>query len=388
MATSFSSYSTSTTKSTTSTLITSHTGLNTAKNLINKTNNNLNHQFISPMNNTTTRYIKNNYTSSITTSNQQHNQHASLKMQQNSIVRCKPTRLNRFVIETTPSAKDLSRIERNYSYIEAMKEPKSLPSSSSSPSSSTSSSSSTIESPIIETCPIKSPLDLAEEVEIPIEINLNQTAPNTNLSKSRSQSSIFSLFKNTFSPFQIRKWRSKSRDKLLLNNSLNSTPVTNNNITTNNTNSSAPTQTNKSNNYNNIYIKNNKLATKVSLPLKNELSNEAKIILLNKTNTASSNSSNFSYSSSISNESSCESSTSCSSSETSSNNNNKATKQNNNNLLLTPNPAVTRSPNSGRQLSYLKLTCLLNGYDQTSEQTSKPEIKSQFEKRKSKRIYN
>ena len=37
----------------------------------------------------------------------------------------------------------------------------------------------------------------------------------TNLSKSASQSSILTIFKNTFSPFAIRKWRSKSRDKII-----------------------------------------------------------------------------------------------------------------------------------------------------------------------------
>ena len=46
----------------------------------------------------------------------------------------------------------------------------------------------------------------------------SHTSPNnkSNLSKSASQSSILSIFKSTFSPFAIRKWRSKSRDKLLI----------------------------------------------------------------------------------------------------------------------------------------------------------------------------
>jgi trimeric autotransporter adhesin len=35
-----------------------------------------------------------------------------------------------------------------------------------------------------------------------------------NLSKSQSQSSLLNIFKSTFSPFAIRRWRSKSRDKI------------------------------------------------------------------------------------------------------------------------------------------------------------------------------
>ena len=39
----------------------------------------------------------------------------------------------------------------------------------------------------------------------------------SNLSKSKSQSNIINLFKTTFSPFTIRRWRSKSRDKICNN---------------------------------------------------------------------------------------------------------------------------------------------------------------------------
>lgn len=50
----------------------------------------------------------------------------------------------------------------------------------------------------------------------------------TNLSKSASQSSILSIFKNTFSPFAIRKWRSKSRDKLITKPELSTFDVVDN----------------------------------------------------------------------------------------------------------------------------------------------------------------
>lgn len=72
----------------------------------------------------------------------------------------------------------------------------SLPSSSpSSSSTASSSSSSTLSSSNLET-------------------SQNRPNNNANISKSKSQSSILNLFKSTFSPFTIRKWRSKSRDKL------------------------------------------------------------------------------------------------------------------------------------------------------------------------------
>jgi hypothetical protein len=57
----------------------------------------------------------------------------------------------------------------------------------------------------------------------------DQQLSTSNVSKSKSQSSLLNLFKNTFSPFTIRKWRSKSRDKL--SNVVNSTSST---ITSNN----------------------------------------------------------------------------------------------------------------------------------------------------------
>lgn len=53
----------------------------------------------------------------------------------------------------------------------------------------------------------------------PLKSNRNHSAHahnnTSNLSKSASQSSILTIFKNTFSPFAIRKWRSKSRDKII-----------------------------------------------------------------------------------------------------------------------------------------------------------------------------
>lgn len=53
----------------------------------------------------------------------------------------------------------------------------------------------------------------------PLKSNRNHSANahnnTSNLSKSASQSSILTIFKNTFSPFAIRKWRSKSRDKII-----------------------------------------------------------------------------------------------------------------------------------------------------------------------------
>jgi hypothetical protein len=243
-----------------------------------------------------------NPSSSSVSSSSSHSQNPKTLL--DSIIRCQTTKLNRFVLNQANSSSNCnssSKLERNYSYIEAMKqEPAavgtvkdekkassssssssssadsmtdrmsklvaSLPvsSSSSSPSSTSSSSSSSSSSSTIESCKIgtgssnaptvdTSAVVGANEIEIPIEIKLNTTnghhstmttsaktttptldataAGNngSNLAKSRSQSSLINLFKNTFSPFQIRKWRSKSRDKILLtgnNNSSGSNPST------------------------------------------------------------------------------------------------------------------------------------------------------------------
>jgi hypothetical protein len=134
------------------------------------------------------------------------------------------------------------RIERNYSYIEAIRDQNSTDdtddnetiddeSSPKSPSqkeihgnnnnnnnkkkdSSTSTLSST--SPVIS-----SNNSQVSNNNIIVNPNNNSNCCSPPLTKSQSQSSIYSLFKNTFSPFSIRRWRSKSRDKLL-----NSTSIT------------------------------------------------------------------------------------------------------------------------------------------------------------------
>lgn len=244
-------------------------------------------QFVTP----NSRYIKNTLPISY--------QHNSLKTT-STITRCKPT--SRYYTSTcAPSLSESNRLERNFSYIEAMKETKSLPSSSNS------SSTSTIESPINETLQPQ-----MEEVEIPIQIKLVETQ--STLAKSRSQSSIFHLFRNTFSPFQIRKWRSKSRDKLLYNSSLNqaSTNIANNDPKLNTT-----------------QVNNSKTSAN-----KNEFilafHNQSKDYQEQKDN-------NYSYTSSLSSNSSDSSYNKLS-------------------------PKLSPSTNA-RQLSYLKLTCLLNGYD-------------------------
>ncbi|RNA03761.1 hypothetical protein BpHYR1_022554 [Brachionus plicatilis] len=217
----------------------------------------------------TTRYIKNTLPISY--------QHNSLKTT-STITRCKPT--SRYYASTcAPSLAEASRLERNFSYIEAMKESKSLPSSSNS------SSTSTIESPPLNDTLQPHP----EEVEIPIQIKL--VAP---MAKSRSQSSIFHLFRSTFSPFQMRKWRSKSRDKLLASASPSEalTSAHSDVSQTAQTNHCAPPQPDN----------------------------------------------NYSYTSSLSSSSS------------------DSSYRHKSSPRLSPNA-------SARQLSYLKLTCLLNGYD-------------------------
>lgn len=236
-----------------------------------------------------TRYIKNTLPISY--------QPNSLKTT-STITRCKPT--NRYYASTcAPTGLvESNRLERNYSYIEAMKETKSLPSSSNS------SSTSTIESPVNETLQPQ-----MEEVEIPIQIKLVDSQ--STLAKSRSQSSIFHLFRNTFSPFQIRKWRSKSRDKLLYNSALSRTSQ-HENLIEDESKLNITTQTND----------------KFVLPFESQTSQSHKP---KETN-------NYSYTSSLSSNSS--ESSSC----------NKTSPK------LSPHT-------SARQLSYLKLACLLNGYD-------------------------
>ena len=280
-----------------------------SKSYINKTG-----QFVAP----STRYIKNTLPISY--------QHNSLKTT-STITRCKPT--SRYYASTCAPAAfvEPSRLERNYSYIEAMKETKSLPSSSNS------SSTSTIESPINETLQPQ-----MEEVEIPIQIKLVDSQ--STLAKSRSQSSIFHLFRNTFSPFQIRKWRSKSRDKLLYNSSLNRSSHHGNSIN-DELKLNFTTQTNEAN-------KSSCNQNEFVLPFRCSQTGERR--------QTKEEANNYSYTSSVSSNSS--DSSAC----------NKTSPK------LSPNT-------SARQLSYLKLACLLNGYDKNEIKDDKIEsgsVKSIF----------
>lgn len=103
------------------------------------------------------------------------------------------------------------------------KPPLSIPSTSSSPS--TSSPSSTTSSTLSQkqrNINVAETLPKNVNISSPVSSKKNSTNSRnnntSNLSKSASQSSILTIFKNTFSPFAIRKWRSKSRDKIIRKN--------------------------------------------------------------------------------------------------------------------------------------------------------------------------
>lgn len=156
-------------------------------------------------------------------------------------------------------------------------------------------------------------------------LSTNETANNSNLSKSKSQSSILNLFKNTFSPFSIRKWRSKSRDKLAhetISIAPDHSPIQTN-----------PTPTEQ---LEKKYLKNQPTPNSIKLRVK-EKPQQQQIKIepdLNKI-------------------------TPIANDETSSAN---ATPTSIRHILNNS----TSSPQTERQLSYLKLACYLNGYDSFS----------------------
>ena len=143
--------------------------------------------------------------------------------------------------------------------------PSSCSTGSSSSSSSTFNSSSTIESNSHKSGTNK------------IDQHRDQQLSTSSISKSKSQSSLLNLFKNTFSPFTIRKWRSKSRDKITSNESSSPSHVeTKKNLTikqlkknsNENANSKSTTNSNSNNNNNTIYLKNTQKSNTIKIKAK------------------------------------------------------------------------------------------------------------------------
>jgi len=230
----------------------------------------------------------------------------------------------------------------------------------------------------------------------------NSSAANSNLSKSRSQSSILSLFKNTFSPFSIRKWRSKSRDKLAQQENCASPSQ----IAANTNNSpSASSASNNTNNKDKIYMKNQQTTNSIKLRVK-PTSNTQKCFIENSiTSGVQSNTTGFTSTSNNASTNASVTSTNLNHNRVVLdlvNNSNNTSNQDTNRLIINTMPETKpseqivfqsvsasatpttsyrhmisqtsssqSSPQTERQLSYLKLACFVNGYDSF---TSKPKL--------------
>ncbi len=106
--------------------------------------------------------------------------------------------------------------------------------------------------------------------------NVTTSKQNTSsLSKSASQSSILTIFKNTFSPFAIRKWRSKSREKIIQKTELTTYDAVDGNKNTNphlaKSREISPDMSNQQKNVHHKSIKNSHFVQQESL--KNEQKN-------------------------------------------------------------------------------------------------------------------